>query len=197
MNTPESDIKKLVIKKYSNRRFYDTTRSCHVTLTEVHDLILGGAEVEIIDSKSGEDLTKQILTQIILERDAQKLDIFPTNVLHQMIRTQQQFLGSVLENFFGEVLQAHRVSQERWAQFLKNTLGFVPPFPGLPTAPVGPGAAASPFDWTRTWMDAWTGKSPQESGAAKPPSNPTDAAKLEELQRRLAELTKRIEDLQK
>ncbi|MBW7906181.1 MAG: hypothetical protein LC135_16550 [Phycisphaerae bacterium] len=193
--------RELRIKKYSNRRFYDTTRSCHVTLGELHDLICAGHEVTVTDSKSGEDITHLVLTQILLERDAPKLNIFPANILHDVIRTQQELLGGVVERFFRQALDAHRASHERWSSFLRNVLGANPMMP------------TTPLDWTRAMMDAFAGAAggPSSPGANdqrratddkraaqdEPRSAPSESrdAELAELRRRLADLTRKVEAL--
>lgn len=199
---PSPDNRRLTIKKYSNRRFYDATRSCHVTLSDMHALVCAGHELAIIDSETREDITNVVLTQIILERDAPKLTIFPANILHQMIRTKHHLLDSVLEQFFHQVLSGHRESQERWARFLQNTLGFMPP------------AATASMDWSRQWMDMFAGRGvgqrpPTPSGAdadsAMPPDpaiHPETAAapaargpELDELRKQVSELTRRVEKM--
>lgn len=191
MAAPASDAKHLTIKKYSNRRFYDTTRSCHVTLSDMYELICGGHDLTIIDSETRDDITNVVLTQIILERDAPKLAIFPANILHQMIRTKNQFLDTVLEQFFRQVLSTHRESQERWAKFLQNTLGFMPP------------AASASLDWTRQWMDALSGRAgavpgrePAPERDEAPPPEPREQ-ELEELRKQVSELTRRVEKMTK
>lgn len=139
---------RLDIRKYPNRRFYDATRSRHVTLADLHDLICAGHELVITDSATGEDITRTVLTQIILERDPLKLSLFPPAMLHQLIRTQQQFLGGVLEQFFMQFLQTQRASQERWSRLLADMFG-------------SPFAAGTPMDWARRlWPQ------PSESPAA-------------------------------
>lgn len=168
----------LRIRKYTNRRFYDATRSRHVTLPDLHDLICQGYDLSISDARSGEDITHQVLTQILLERDAPKLCIFPANILHQMIRTQQQLLGSVVEQFFQQALQTHRASQERWAEFVRNVFG------------AGQDLSTAPLDWTRAWMEALT-----PTAGAMPPPTPSREAELRDLRRQMAELTRRIESL--
>ncbi len=179
--TAQSRLRRLTIKKYSNRRFYDTTRSCHVTLREMHDLVCQGYDLEITDSKSGEDITNVVLTQIILERDPPKLAIFPADVLHQLIRTQQQFLGNVVEQFFAQVLRAHQASQEQWSRFLKNTLGYAAP------------PAANLADWSRAFMEAFTPArtSPQE--AAPEDLDDRRDREVERLREQVAELSRQIE----
>jgi polyhydroxyalkanoate synthesis repressor PhaR len=181
----------LKIKKYSNRRFYDTTRSCHVTLGELHDLIRAGHEVTVTDSKSGEDITHLVLTQILLERDAPKLNIFPSNILHEVIRTQQEMLGSVVEQFFRQALDAHRASHERWTSFMRNVLG---------ATPMGAAANAmmppSPLEWTRAMMEAFTGKPPPPAGAS-PGAEPLrdQGDELSQLRKQISELTRTVEKL--
>lgn len=159
--------RELRIKKYSNRRFYDATRSCHVTLADLHDLIRAGHELVIVDSKTNEDITHQVLTQILLEREAPKLEIFPANILHQIIRTQQQMLGNVVEQFFQQALANYRASQERWASFLSNVLG-------------GGGAAPNPLEWTRAMLDTWTPRPAPGAGAPATPPELTPAPQTPE-----------------
>ena len=79
----------LQIRRYPNRRYYDSTRSQHVTMEEIHQLIRNGHDVRVTDSKSGDDLTAKVLTQIILEHDTPKLGMFPIGLLHQVIRTSE------------------------------------------------------------------------------------------------------------
>ena len=71
----------LQIKKYPNRRYYDATRSCHVTLQEVYDLVRDGQDVCVTDSRTGEDITNLNLMQDMLEKDQPKLDVFPSRVI--------------------------------------------------------------------------------------------------------------------
>jgi polyhydroxyalkanoate synthesis repressor PhaR len=169
----------LAIKKYPNRRYYDTSRSRHVTLGELHDLICDDYELTITDSKTGDDITRQVLTQIILERDPLKLAIFPTNILHQVIRTQKQFLGSVVEQFFQQALQTHKTSQERWAGFLRNTLG------------MGATTPTSPLEWTRPFMDAFGAPAPAPDNRREE-SDPRDR-QIDELMSRIEDLSRRVE----
>ena len=74
---PESRVKKLEIKKYPNRRYYDATHSRHLTLEEIHTLIQQGYDLRVTDAKAGADITAQVLTQMILELDTPKLASLP------------------------------------------------------------------------------------------------------------------------
>ena len=177
--TPDDASKTLRIKKYANRRFYDATRSRHVTLGDMHDLIRDGHELEIEDAQTGEDITQMVLTQLILERDPPKLGIFPANVLHEVIRTQQDLLGSVVERFFAQVLETHKASHDQWARFLKSTLGLSEP-------------PAGPMEWTRQMMDAWRSVAPSRSSNGQAAESSGDR-ELEALREQVAELTRRVE----
>ncbi len=180
--------KRLKIKRYSNRRFYDATRSCHLTFGDMHDLISAGHELTIEDSSTGEDITNLVLTQIILDRDPPKLGIFPANILHELIRTQQQLLGGVVEQYFRQVVETQRASQERWASFLKNTLGF------------NPLSAMNPLEWSRAMMGgvrpdrpAEETERPERSPAAAPGGNENRDAELLELRRQIDDLRRQME----
>jgi len=98
---PEAPTTQRVIKKYPNRRLYDTSTSTYVTLAEVKQLVMNGESVAVRDAKSGEDLTRSILLQIILEEEANGAPMFSSSVLSQIIRyyghAMQGMMGSYLE----------------------------------------------------------------------------------------------------
>jgi len=75
-----------VIKRYSNRKLYDTQESRYVTLDEIEEMIRGGREISVVDAASGEDLTSVTLTQIILEHERNHRGTLPTGFLHQLIK---------------------------------------------------------------------------------------------------------------
>ena len=92
---------KVLLKKYANRRLYDTEQSKYVTLTEVTQLIRNGRQVEVIDAKTKEDVTAFILTQILLEQAKNKNGLLPVPLLLLII----QFGDNVLVDFFQKHLQ--------------------------------------------------------------------------------------------
>ena len=89
----------LQIRKYSNRRLYDTTRSRHITADELYELVRAGHDVVVTDSASGRGITHQVLAQMILERDSPKLEVFPTTLLHEIIRANQQMWRKFAEEW--------------------------------------------------------------------------------------------------
>ena len=126
-----------LIKKYPNRRLYDTKTSSYITLADVKQMVLKQEEFQVVDAKSNEDLTRQILLQIILEEESAGAPMFSSDLLSQMIRSygsaMQGFMGTYLEkNLEGfqqmqKALQEQsqklygdnsKTSQEIWAQFM-------------------------------------------------------------------------------
>jgi polyhydroxyalkanoate synthesis repressor PhaR len=96
----ESDNLRL-IKKYPNRRLYDTATSSYITLADVKRLVLESADFKVVDAKSGDDLTRSILLQIIIEEESDGIPMFSSDMLSQIIRfyghTMQGMMGSYLE----------------------------------------------------------------------------------------------------
>ena len=118
-----------LIKKYPNRRLYDTQTSTYITLADVKQLVLDQTEFQVVDAKSGEDLSRQILLQIILEEEAGGMPIFTQPVLAQIIRSygnaMQGMMGSYLEKNVQAFIdiqaqlaaQSKTLTPEMWAQF--------------------------------------------------------------------------------
>lgn len=90
----------IVIKKYSNRRLYDTSTSQYVNLQQIADMIRSGSRIKVLDAKDGEDLTQQVLVQILLEVQG-SMELLPVGLLHRMIRVtsdhpiQRMLLGQM------------------------------------------------------------------------------------------------------
>ena len=89
------------IKKYPNRRLYDTANSGYITLADVKLMVLEGIEFQVVDAKSGDDLTRAILLQIILEEESGGLPMFSSEMLSQMIR----FYGSAQQTIMGQYIE--------------------------------------------------------------------------------------------
>ena len=92
-----------LIKKYPNRRLYDTKTSTYITLVDVKGLVLEHEEFQVVDAKTGEDLTRSILMQIILEEEAGGSPMFTSDLLSQMIR----FYGNAMQGMMGKYLEGN------------------------------------------------------------------------------------------
>ena len=108
-----------VIKRYSNRKLYDTQESRYVTLEEIEEMIRAGREISVVDATSGDDLTSVTLTQIILENERNRRANLPSAFLHQLIKHGeawqdfvQRTMRSSLEGFVSSQRDMERVFRE-------------------------------------------------------------------------------------
>ncbi len=117
---------KRVIKKYPNRRLYDTEISSYITIEDVRQLIVDGEQFEVRDAKSGQDLTRQVLLQIISEHEQDGQPMLSTQLLSQIIRfygdSMQGFMGSYLD----QSMQAFMDQQQQFRQQMGASLGQTP-----------------------------------------------------------------------
>ncbi len=128
--TAEEKTTQRVIKKYPNRRLYDTDTSSYITLAEVKQLVMASEPFVVRDVKTGEDLTRSILLQIILEEEANGSPMFTAPVLASVIRfyghTMQGFMGGYLEKNIQSLMdvqakfaeQSNGLTPEMWTQFM-------------------------------------------------------------------------------
>ncbi|MEI8162108.1 MAG: polyhydroxyalkanoate synthesis repressor PhaR [Betaproteobacteria bacterium] len=127
-----------LIKKYPNRRLYDTRTSTYITLADVKELVLAHEAFQVVDAKSGNDLTRAILLQIILEEEAGGAPMFSSDLLSQMIRFYGNAMQGLMGSYIGDNIKSFTEvqaklkdqaksmygehpgdSQDLWAQFLK------------------------------------------------------------------------------
>lgn len=112
-----------VIKKYPNRRLYDTESSAYITLSDVRQLVMGGAPFVVVDAKSGDELTRSILLQIILEEEAGGAPMFTEQVLASIIR----FYGQALQGYMGPYLEKNiQAMTEMQAELSGKAQGLTP-----------------------------------------------------------------------
>ena len=113
---------KVKLKKYANRRLYDTEKSTYVTLNQVADLIRKGRQVEVIDAKTKEDVTAFILTQIILEEAKNKNFLLPIPVLHLIIKYGDNILGDFFEKYLQQMITTYVAHKNAVDDQFKNWL---------------------------------------------------------------------------
>jgi polyhydroxyalkanoate synthesis repressor PhaR len=112
------------LKKYPNRRLYDTQTSSYITLADVKQMVLAAEDFEVRDAKTGEDLTRSILLQIILEEESGGVPMFSTQTLSQIIR----FYGHAMQGVMGTMLEKNMAAfAELQAQFIHQSKGLYDP----------------------------------------------------------------------
>jgi polyhydroxyalkanoate synthesis repressor PhaR len=126
-----NDGKRLEIKKYSNRRYYDATHSRHLTLDEIRNLIQQGYDIQVTDAKTSADITAQVLTQLILELDTPKLDSLPVPLLVRLIRMNDQLVKDFIEKYFNQALKSFLDYQHTLEEQIRRTHGLPSVLPSM------------------------------------------------------------------
>ena len=112
------------LKKYPNRRLYDTSQSCYVTIDNVRDLVLGHERFRVVDSKSGEDLTRSILLQIIMEQENDAGEHVLTNeVLQHLIRFYGSGMQTNMAHFLEQSISFFLNQQEAMQDQVRSVIG--------------------------------------------------------------------------
>jgi polyhydroxyalkanoate synthesis repressor PhaR len=136
-----------ILKKYPNRRLYDTQTSSYITLADVKRMVLEGVEFEVHDAKTQEDLTRSILLQIILEEETGGVPMFSTSSLAQIIR----FYGHAMQGVMGGLLERQmQAFTDLQSRFTEQTPGGMPFTPEAWTGLMGGYAEQS-----KTLMNQW------------------------------------------
>lgn len=183
----------LTIKRYASRRLYNTETSDYVTLEEIAGIIRGGREVRIVDLKSGDDLTRQYLLQIIAEHESRGESVLPVDVLTDLVRSYTTQAQSVVPQFLAASFEMLREGQSKMMEQM---------------AQLNPPMAAMPgFDalqrqqqmFLRAMMGGWkmpyasTGAAPEEEDAFE--AVPATSDDLTTIRRQLADLQAKISKL--
>jgi polyhydroxyalkanoate synthesis repressor PhaR len=117
------------IKKYPNRRLYDTETSAYITLAEVKDLVLGYKVFQVQDAKTGEDLTRSILLQIILEEESGGVPMFSTDMLANIIRYYGHAMQGMMGSYLERSITTFHEAQKRFQEQASNIYGELPKAP--------------------------------------------------------------------
>ena len=113
---------KVTIKKYANRRLYDTESSSYITLDKLAAMIREGRDFEVLDAKSGEDITHQVLTQIIVDEESRGTTMLPANFLRQLIGMYGGQSQSMVSPFLESAMDAFKQNQETVAGAFSTTM---------------------------------------------------------------------------
>jgi polyhydroxyalkanoate synthesis repressor PhaR len=159
------------IKRYPNRRLYASHTSKYISLPEVEALIREGKTVEIVDSQTGEDLTGGVLVQIIAERHPDKIAMFPTAMLHSILRANNVMLDFLQEYFRSSLAYLDYFQQHGKTEPLQQ-----------------------PMHWMKAWLEKWP--IAQTSGKSRPSKRSTPSENGDGLDDRIAQLERRIAELE-
>lgn len=178
----------LLIKRYASRRLYNTETSDYVTLDDIASFIRDGREVQIVDLKSGDDLTRQYLLQIVADHESRGANVLPLDVLTDLVRSYTTQAQSVVPQFLAMSFDMLREGQTKMMENLSNPLQGMPGYEAMK-------AQQAAFMKAMTGGIARWPSSPSEDDADD--EAPTKADDLTEIRAQLAELQKQLAKLGK
>ena len=179
--------KPLLIKRYASRRLYNTETSDYVTLEDIAGFIRSGREVQIIDLKSGDDLTRQYLLQIVAEHESKGDTVLPTNVLTDLVRAYTTNIQSVVPQFLAASFEMLRDGQSKVLENLTVIPNPLTAMPGFDAMRKQQEAFMKTMMGGLPWKGA--GPKPETEAAADAPED------LAEIKRQFAELQKKLSKL--
>ncbi len=197
---------KIIIKKYANRRLYDTSASAYVTLEHLSELTRQGKDFSVQDAKTGEDLTRAVLAQIIFEQENKKEGVLPVSFLRQLIQFYGDNFQAMLPAYLEMSMKTFNQQQEKWRDYMNTTVGedkakayeeqirknmtmfedtmkFVAPF--VPTGVPG----------TMPGMPGATPAAPPRSDESKPAAPPTSVDAIRALQQQMMDMQRQLAQL--
>jgi len=175
----------LLIKRYASRRLYNTETSDYVTLEDIARFIREGRQVQIVDLKSGDDLTRQYLLQIIAEHESRGESVLPIDVLTDLVRSYTSQAQSVVPQFLAMSFEILREGQEKMVERMANPMGAVPGFEAM---------QAQQAAWLKAMtggMANWSAPSEESEEEKSPPSE------LEEIRAQLAAMQDQLQKMKK
>lgn len=178
----------LLIKRYASRRLYNTETSDYVTLEDIAGVIRAGREVQIVDLKSGDDLTRQYLLQIVQEHESKGESVLPVNVLTDLVRSYTSGVQSVVPQFLATSFDMLRESQSK---IMESLTALPNPMSGVPGFEAMRKQQEAFLKSMIGGMPGWSGSGPAPEVDEKAKS----AADLAEIKRQLAELQAKLSKL--
>lgn len=184
----------LLIKRYASRRLYNAETSDYVTLDDIAGFIRDGRDVQIIDLKSGDDLTRQYLLQIIAEHESRGENVLPVDVLTDLVRSYTTQAQSVVPQFLAMSFEMLRDGQSKMMENLKAVGAPMASMPGFEAM------QAQQQAFLKAMMGAWSGATGPEpeaqegetKGASDGDGKPDD---LDAIRKQLAELQAKLSGL--
>ena len=128
MAKKSNDDGPITIKKYANRRLYNTATSSYVTLDYLCQMVQDGVDFVVYDAKSGADITRTVLTQIIVEEEAKGQNLLPIKFLRQLIGLYGDSMQWMVPEYLDQMMEAFGANQERMRQSMQETFGGMFPF---------------------------------------------------------------------
>ncbi len=170
----------VTIKKYANRRLYNTESSTYITLEHLADMVRKKREFKVVDAKTGEDITHNVLTQIIMEEEARGTTMLPVNFLRQLIAMYGDSMQAMVPQYLEASLEAFQRNQSQFRDAMAGAL------------------AGGPFaDLAKRNMELFTAASGAKGSKPEPAAPKAGDDEMERLKAQLAELQAKVDKLAK
>jgi polyhydroxyalkanoate synthesis repressor PhaR len=118
-----TQVPPVVVKKYANRRLYNTESSSYITLENLAEMVRAGRDFVVYDAKTGDDITRGVLTQIIVEEEGKGHNLLPTNFLRQLIGFYGGAMQGVVPGYLDQAMKAFTQHQEQMKETMRKTVG--------------------------------------------------------------------------
>lgn len=183
------------IKKYANRRLYNTATSSYVTLDYLAQMVREGQDFTVEDAKTGEDITRSVLTQIIVEEEAKGQTMLPINFLRQLISLYGDNLQFLVPRYLEQSMEAFGRNQEQMRAYMKESFGGIFPFDRFQEM------SKQNIAFFEQAMRMWSPFRPQPGGTAPEAAAPGGAkpepksSELDDLKSQMQALQKQLETL--
>lgn len=184
----------IIIKKYANRRLYNTDTSTYVTLDDLAEMVKGEREFEVVDAKTGENITRSVLTQIIFEQESKGQNLLPIRFLRQLIRFYDDSMQKLVPSYLEFSLESLAKEQEKFQRQMADTWGIK----GFDAVQEQVQRNIAMFERALGVFNPFTTQSEGGNGAPEasaPPRRETSQDDIEALKRQLADMQAKIEGL--
>lgn len=174
----------LLIKRYASRRLYNTETSDYVTLEDISGFIQEGREVQIVDLKSGDDLTRQYLLQIVADHESRGENVLPLDVLTDLVRAYTTQAQSVVPQFLAMSFEMLREGQSKVMESMTNPMSAMPGFEAMKAQ-------------QQAFMKAMTGGYASSSVPAREEDDATEDGELDAIRAQLAAMQEQLSKMSK
>ena len=184
----ESENDKVVIKKYANRRLYNTAKSSYVTLDDLAVMVRDGQDFVVKDAKSGEDITRSVLAQIIFEEESKGQNLLPVKFLRQLIGLYGDSLEGFVPGYLESAMETFANNQEKMREQITSMVGQNPMMTNMESLACG----------NMEWMENAVNMFSPFVANTKPPAPEPESPKSEDLnslKQQLAEMQEQISKL--
>jgi polyhydroxyalkanoate synthesis repressor PhaR len=179
----------VTIKKYANRRLYNTAKSSYVTLEHLSAMVREGEDFVVFDAKTGEDITRSVLTQIIFEEEAKGASLLPANFLRQIIRLYGDTLQGFVPGYLEASMETFARNQEKMREQVRATFGANPAFAGFEAM------ARTNMEWFQNAMRMFSPYAAAKAAESAKAAAPDD--EIEALKKRLTEMQQQLDRIAK